>query len=179
MTNNTTPTAPRVYVGTHGKYNAGSISGAWLNLEDYDNASEFYAACSKLHKGEHDPEFMFQDWEGIPADMISESWIDEGLWNFLNLEDNEREMLAAFEKIKGTGFGNFEETLAYARESFRGTAESFLDWVSEYLDDTGFFDGKDETLVRYFDLKAYAHDLDVNGMAYGSHNGTTYVFASV
>lgn len=41
-------------------------------------AMKFLAACAELHKDEHDPEFMFQDWEGIPAEMISESYIEEG-----------------------------------------------------------------------------------------------------
>jgi hypothetical protein len=26
---------PRIYVGTYAKYNAGSIAGAWLDLDDY------------------------------------------------------------------------------------------------------------------------------------------------
>ena len=61
---------PRVYVGTYGKYNNGSIKGAWLNLADYADKDAFYAACAELHKDESDPEFMFQDHEGIPEGMI-------------------------------------------------------------------------------------------------------------
>lgn len=71
----------RVYVGTYHKYNSGSIEGAWLSLSDYANRDEFYAACRKLHKDEADPEFMFQDWEGVPSWMIGESHIDAEVWN--------------------------------------------------------------------------------------------------
>lgn len=71
----------RVYVGTYHKYNSGSIAGKWLTLADYANRDEFYAACRELHKDEADPEFMFQDWEGVPSWMIGESHIDAEVWN--------------------------------------------------------------------------------------------------
>lgn len=71
----------RVYVGTYAKYNNGSIDGKWLNLADYANRDEFYAACRELHKDEADPEFMFQDYEGVPSWMIGESHIDAEVWN--------------------------------------------------------------------------------------------------
>jgi len=70
----------QVYVGTYGKYNGGSIDGKWLNLEDYSEKYEFLGACGELHKAEHDPEFMFQDWEGIPDKYITECSIEEEFW---------------------------------------------------------------------------------------------------
>ena len=63
----------KIYVGTYGKYNAGSIKGEWLDLEDYANKQEFIDACYKLHADEHDPELMFQDWEDIPSSFIVDS----------------------------------------------------------------------------------------------------------
>jgi hypothetical protein len=54
----------RVYVGTFGKYAAGSIKGKWLDLEDYKDKDKFMEACKELHKDEADPEFMFNDHEG-------------------------------------------------------------------------------------------------------------------
>ena len=74
----------RVYVGTYGKYNNGSLFGAWLDLSDYADKEEFYEACRELHKDEEDAEFMFQDYENIPENLISESWISE---NFFTLRD--------------------------------------------------------------------------------------------
>ena len=55
----------KVYVGTYGKYNNGSLSGAWLDLSDYSDKEEFYEACRELHKDEEDAEYMFQDWENV------------------------------------------------------------------------------------------------------------------
>ncbi len=58
-------TVPAVYVGTYHQYNGGSIFGKWFDLTDFDDEDEFYDACRALHAAEDDPEFMFQDWEGI------------------------------------------------------------------------------------------------------------------
>ena len=71
----TTLSAARVYVGTYGKYNAGSLFGKWLDLSDYSDKEEFYDACRELHKDEEDAEFMFQDWENVPEGLIDESWL--------------------------------------------------------------------------------------------------------
>lgn len=57
---------PRVYVGTYGKYNAGSLAGAWLELSQFDNFDAFMKKCKELHKDERDPEFMIQDVELWP-----------------------------------------------------------------------------------------------------------------
>ena len=46
----TTLSEASVYVGTYGKYNNGSLFGAWLDLSDYADKEEFYEACRELHK---------------------------------------------------------------------------------------------------------------------------------
>lgn len=72
----------KIYVGTYKKYNEGSIFGEWLNLSNYNDLEEFYNACKELHKDEHDPEFMFQDYEtpDLLKEYISESYIDENIF---------------------------------------------------------------------------------------------------
>lgn len=63
----------RVYVGTYGKYNNGSLFGSWLDLSDYSDKEDFYEACREIHKDEEDAEYMFQDWENVPENLIGES----------------------------------------------------------------------------------------------------------
>jgi len=72
-----------IYVGTYKKYNHGDLSGDWLDLDDFLDAKEFYAECKKLHADEHDPELMFQDWEGIPNNLISECHLDEDFFDYM------------------------------------------------------------------------------------------------
>ena len=62
-----------VYVGTYAKYNAGSLKGAWMNLNLYNSKQDFLKACYDLHKDEADPELMYQDLEGFPKTFYYES----------------------------------------------------------------------------------------------------------
>lgn len=69
---------PELYISTWGKYNSGNLKGAWFNLADYDNYSDFMRAVRELHKDEDDPEYMIQDYQGIPDGIIDNSgyyWI--------------------------------------------------------------------------------------------------------
>lgn len=52
-----------VYVGTYGKYNNGSLFGAWLDLSDYADKEEFYEACRELHKDEEDADDLVRDFQ--------------------------------------------------------------------------------------------------------------------
>ena len=68
---------PAVYVGTWEKYNNGSIDGAWLKLQDFEDADEFYQKCKELHNDEDDPEFMIQDFENMPTGFSKNEDIKE------------------------------------------------------------------------------------------------------
>lgn len=86
-----------VYVGTYGKYNAGSIYGKWLKLSEFSAKDEFLEACRELHSDEDDPELMFQDWEYIPDPFICESYISEKWWELFDAcdgnDDNMRKVV--------------------------------------------------------------------------------------
>ena len=94
----------RVYVGTYGKYNNGSLFGAWLDLSDYSDKEDFYEACRELHKDEEDAEYMFQDWENVPENLIGESWISE---NFFTLRD----AVEKLRKMRTTLYGTFRTNI--------------------------------------------------------------------
>jgi len=123
----------KIYVGTYGKYNAGSIKGAWLNLKDYSNLSEFHEACKKLHKDEREPEFMYQDWECDAEGLISESWVDERVFDFLALDDHQREIVAIYSQISE----DFATALEHAVDRFAGTAETHGDFVFDRVEEMG------------------------------------------
>ena len=103
----------RVYVGTYGKYNNGSLFGAWLDLSDYADKEEFYEACRELHKDEEDVEFMFQDYENIPENLISESWISGNFFTLRdaveNLNETEQEAFFVWCNYKGYDLGEKDE----------------------------------------------------------------------
>jgi len=168
------PSGPRVYVGTYGKYASGSLFGRWLDLDDYADKADFLEACAELHKGEHDPEFMFQDFEGIPEGMISESHVSEELWDWLGLDDDEQELLAVYREHI-----NQEGDIEEARDAFEGTHGSPEAWAEDYIDSCGMLAEMPENLRYYFDYAAYARNAGHEGMTFAEHNGEVWVFHAV
>jgi len=102
---------PRVYVGTYAKYNDGSLKGKWLNLNDYADHEEFMEACRDLHKDENDPEIMFQDYEGFPDGYYNESSVSAKLWDWLELDDEEKLVVEAYQNEVGAMDADVSEAL--------------------------------------------------------------------
>lgn len=162
----------RLYVGTYGKYNSGSIKGAWLDLEDYSNKDAFLSACRELHKDEADPELMFQDYEGFPKSYYCESNIPDALWDWLELDEDDRELLAVYQDSV-----NQDADIDEARENFCGKFNSEEDWAANYLEDTGGLEGVPEHLRNYIDFEAYARDARLGGdMVFVRHDGDVWTF---
>jgi len=148
---------PRVYVGTYAKYNGGSIKGAWLDLENFDDRADFYDAALKLHADERDPELMFQDFEGFPRSLYSESNVSDELIAFANLDEDDRELLEVY--LTHFDDGDIDK----AREAFCGKYDSEADWAEQWLDDTGGLEGIPEHLKNYIDYAAYGRDARLGG----------------
>jgi antirestriction protein len=162
----------RIYVGTYAKYNSGSIAGAWIDLEDHSDKDSFLAACAELHKDESDPELMFQDFEGFPRSMYSESSISDELFAWLQLGEDDRELQAVYQdNVDGDG------TIDKAREAFCGKYDSEEDWAAQFLDDTGGLEGVPEHLKNYIDYEAYARDARIGGdIVFVRYGGEVWVF---
>ena len=155
-----------IYVGTYGKYNAGSLFGKWFDLSDFADKDEFMEACAELHKDESEPEFMFQDWENIPEELIGESWLSE---KFFDLRDKVEDMDATTQEA-------FSNWLDYeSRDLSKADAD---DLVSKFNDEyIGKYDEEEdyarevieqcydlpEFAINYFDYAAFARDLFCDG----------------
>lgn len=165
----------KVYVGTYGKYNNGSLSGAWLDLSDYSDKEEFYEACRELHGDEEDAEYMFQDYENIPEALISESWLSE---KFFELRD-------AIEKLSETEQEAFfvwcdHHNSDISEEDADDLISSFEDeYQGEYKDEEDYayeiveqcYD-LPEFVKTYFDYSAFARDLFITD--YWMDNGFVF-----
>lgn len=130
-----TDTAPRVFVGTYAKYNAGRLRGFWVDLEDFaGDRPAFLEHCRQLHNDEHDPELMFPDYEHFPSEFYGECEMPERLFKWLELDTPERELLAAY--IDATGdddadidsardhhVGTYHDGAAFAEETAEACAE--------------------------------------------------------
>lgn len=154
---------PRIYVGTYAKYNAGNLFGEWLDLDDYDDKSEFIQACLELHEDEEDPELMFQDWDGIPASFIGECTLDPDFWDYMNSDRDEDAKVAYMALFDEWNEDDFDER-------YSGQYDSFTDLAEQLLDDTGELEAIPENLRYYFDYEKYGRDLQLGG-DFCEHNG--------
>lgn len=163
---------PRIYVGTYKKYNSGNLCGMWMDLEDCNGREDFLAKCAVLHKDERDPEFMFQDYDGIPREFYSESCIKPELFDWLALDADDRELLEVYCGHISCGIASIDE----ARDAFMGKADTKAAWAEEWITDTDSEWHKvPEHLKPYFDFEAYARDAEVTFVRV---NGDLWVFSS-
>jgi antirestriction protein len=166
--------SPQIYVGTYAKYNNGSIAGKWLDLEDYKDKDEFLAARAELHKDEEDPEFMYQDYQNFPESYYSESGIDESLWEWLALDEDDRIILEIYRDNSRP-----EADISEARDAFAGSFDSLEDYVINFWEDCGDFKQSDNWWhpSNYVDWERMGKDLETSGDIFtGERDGKIYVF---
>lgn len=177
--------APRIYVGTYGMYNSGSLFGEWFDLTDYTDAKEFYQDCYEYHRNEFDPELMFQDWKNIPEFLISECGLDDKAFEYFQALDEMDDDTAEAFKIycelisswPGTGKALDAQVESF-QESYRGyfggsMKDAKIEYSYQYVDDTLMLADAPSVLEQYFDYEAFARDLFLEG--YTEVDG--YVFA--
>lgn len=176
---------PKIYVGTYGMYNNGSLFGDWMDLTNYSDRDEFYKACYEYHRNEFLPELMFQDWEYIPDFLISESWLHEDAYKYFEaIAEMSSEGSEAFElycsnivSLPGNGI-DFDELLEGFNESYQGyfggvMKDAKIEFAYQYIEDTGMLSDVPEILERYFDYEAYAKDLFLEG--YTEYDGHIFL----
>jgi antirestriction protein len=120
---------PRIYVSTYAKYNAGSIGGAWMELDDYNDAEDFLGACAELHSDEHDPEFMFQDYENVPDSFHDDLTLIYEYIQFIQESHLDKEVIDAGLYL-GISLENIEE-------AYQGQYDSDKDFAEEMAESTG------------------------------------------
>lgn len=152
----------KLYCGTYKKYNEGSLKGAWMDLDEYEDADAFIHACYELHKDEKDPELMFQDveiendWEdglysecSVPRDYwnikeaLEEEHVDEDLFNAFIQGKCERASVEMVTKCQQcyTGYhytDTFNAGEQYAQDEFYETHSKqeidSMEWILRYVD---------------------------------------------
>lgn len=145
-----------VYVGTYAKYNSGNLNGAWVDLENFDNEEDFLDHCYEIHDDEEDPELMFQDYENFPKEFYSESEISVYLWDWLELNVYQKEIIDAFIKCFNP---SYKEALNKYEGAYMGQYNSFKDFAEQLFDETNEVP---EHLANYIDYdyvaSEYKHD---------------------
>lgn len=154
-----------IWVGTYRKYNNGVLQGRWMTLSDYEDKNEFLKACAELHKDEKDPEFMFNDYEYIPKGMVSESWVSPHVWGYIELDEDDREIVSHYVSacsIDVDDYEDFDDLVQEARDSFVGCYDDPEDYGQQCFDEfiAPFIDEHLRNTIEYhFDMKGYGEEL--------------------
>lgn len=149
----------KVYVGTYGKYNRGSLDGAWLDLSNYSDYDEFLEAAQALHVDEHDPELMYQDWEA-PDWAIDEYGVSRECWDYMELDEEKKKIADHLLEDHGATLGavldRIEDLGMYI---YTGSLESWS--LDNFLD----LHSVDESVMGYLDYEKIARDDILSGVA--------------
>ena len=158
--------AIRVYVGTYKKYNNGSIDGGWLSLNDFIDYDDFIEACKKLHKDEHDPEFMFQDSEvdyDALKSLISESYINSDIYDIIDAIENSDDIDMVFSYIDAMGCDlnndGIHDIIQNAENAYQGFYSSDEEFARNFVNEMGYLENPITLLYDNIDWKGVAHDL--------------------
>lgn len=160
----------KIYVGTYAKYNNGSIFVEWIDAEDYSDKEEFIEACKELHKDESSPELMFQDYEGFPEVFYSEIDIDSRLWEWLALDENDREIVDVW--LSENTLEGYEDLQSIV-DSYTGQYDSWEDYAQEVVD--GCYNIP-EHLENYIDWEKMGRDMMLYSSGYVEYNGRIWLF---
>ena len=125
-----------VYVGTYHKYSCGSLEGAWIDLESFNDEKELMEFLYRLHADEAEPEFMVQDFMNFPRRFYSESMGKSDfaeLYEWIHLGTEEREMCAEYWKEidESASVDEIADRLVYSGDS----NEYFDELADEALSD--------------------------------------------
>lgn len=150
--------SPSVYVGTYAKYNNGDLTGKWVDLDDFSDYDEFIDYCKELHKDEQEPEFMFQDWENIPSDYITESSIKPETWDYIEkINEYDKDVVDAILE-NGYSLDSVDDAIYYEN------CDDWGDLASRIIDEMGGIEQLGtKTLSTYFDYDAFGRDLSFDG----------------
>lgn len=163
--------SPSLFVGSYAKYNNGNLFGAWLNLEDYTDRDDFLAACHELHKDESDLELMYPDFQCFPRRFYSESYVNPAIWDWLELSEDDRELLEVYlDNVNQDG------TIGEARERFQGEYDSEEAWAEDFLEEMGYLEQVPDELRYHINFESYARDQGIDSFVFIEHEGKTWVF---
>ncbi|WP_286778662.1 MULTISPECIES: antirestriction protein ArdA [Sphingobacterium] len=152
----------RVYVGTFHKYNNGSLYGKWLELSDYSDIEEFYDACKELHTDEADPEYMYQDYENLPDELISEYGISANIFEVLEaiegMDERHREPFFVWcnNRSKNLAKEEIYVLISNFEEDYQGDYDDEEDFAREIVEEQYNIPS---IAKQYFDYEAFARDL--------------------
>ena len=137
----------KVFVTTYAVGNTqGFAVGKWFDLTDYADKEDFINDATQYAKSvlnDDDPELCFSDYElSLSVDgLMSEYGINKIVWDFIELDEAEKEVLEAYINAFGvTDIEDVTELLRQANDRYRGNYEDDEALALELLTEDGTLD---------------------------------------
>lgn len=155
----------KIYAACLAAYNNGILHGAWIDCLDGEN--EVMEQIQAMLKASPEPdaeEWAIHDcdFEGYP---VSEGESIAKLCDIAErankLERDCSPMGKLFMKLVSEYGPDYAEQII--EEGYMGTAENDEAWVSQFLDDMGYFRDIPQQIADYFDFRAFYRDMELNG----------------
>ena len=157
-------------------YNAGRLVYQWFDLDQYSDAEEFstafydwLSACPHPDGGECE-EWNVADYEDIPEQLVSGYGFNaDQFFEWQNLNDDERLVFEMLTECMGYTFADAMSKVDRVGVVHGQRPESYVyDLINECMD-------LPEIAVQYFDYKAYARDMVLNGdISYDPEHSVLY-----
>lgn len=131
-------------------------AGKWFDLSKYSDLQEFLADATNFAQNElkdSDPELCFADYENIPKDWVSETHLNEKVFEYQDLTKEEREIVDAYLVI-GDEDTEIEDILK--KVAFYQTFDSDAEFAEHFAINSNIFD---EQVLICVDWERYAQDL--------------------
>ena len=74
------------------------------------------------------------------------------------------------------GYDLEAESVDRFRESYSGSAKSLVDWCHDFLEETGHLESIPENLRGYFNIEAFARDMEINDLYTVTQGSAIHVF---
>ena len=135
-----------------------SYEGLCILYEYLNNSEEVLLNVKQVcndYAEDNETEFMLQDFENFPSVFYTESSLDARVFEWLALDETDREVVDAFLECFGDGPDVFGSALA----AYYGQYENDLEFAYDYVVYTAILVGVDENIKRYFDYDAFTRDL--------------------
>ena len=149
-----------------------------LTLGESQNLAERISQILRSSSIENAEEWAVHDYEycgnvGEYAGINTLNSISEA-FNQAGIEAVNWELFCKFcehlgEDIKATALQAYQD-------SYSGSATTLIDWCNDYLEETGILETISGNLRHYFNVEAYARDLEINDIFTITHQSECHIF---
>lgn len=162
----------KIYVASLSDYHDGVLHGAWFDLDNYNDHESLLddIQSNVLDTSPTCPpnsDYPAEEWEIHDVEDACSGWERMSLEQLINLNSAINEHGEAF-RVWVEEMGGDPEDVSAFEDAYEGEYDSELDYIYQYVEDTGMLDGIPENIRNYFDHEAFARDVFMTDLSFCS-----------